>query len=509
MTDASGAYTFADLSNNRSYWVVVDSRTITPRASLNSPVVADDVWAEQTYVVANATPVGNPGGAIKAVTYNTGTSAYQLSAMTAAGTFFGGARGDRSDNGNTLNPTSLTGAEHIQYVRTGNVASAPVTGVNSAFSFNVVTNTRGGDATDDAAGQDRTVQGSLRQFIQNANAATGANAMRFVPAVTGGVNATPNAGGNTFWQISVTSPLPQITDANTTIDGTAFAATDGTTVRNTNASSMGAGGFVGTGADGVAGTGDEVPLGQVGRPELEIRNTAPTLTSIGIGLDVNAANVRIEDLSIWGFGSNVVGVTGQIVVRNVAGTVILNNVIGTGAQAFADPGPALRGAGAGVIIDSGDNGLVQNNLIGFNGFAGVHLTPIGGSAPSNWQILGNEIRGNGQLNNIFDGANLNGPGGNTVVAGQPDHRERLARRRRAEQLGHAPDRQQHHQRQQRHWRRRGAGWCHRSRRNRDHDDQPQRHQRQHRHRRARRRHRRCADHAELHLRQHRRSGARH
>ena len=139
--------------------------------------------------------------------------------MTSAGAFYGGARGDRSDDGTTLNPASAVGAEHIQFVRINNNTS--VTGVDSAFSFNVVTSTRDGD---DDGSNPRSVQGSLRQFIQNADAVAGANAMRFVPAVA--TNAS-GSGGN-WWKITVaTSALPTITDAGTTIDGTAYYNTTG------------------------------------------------------------------------------------------------------------------------------------------------------------------------------------------------------------------------------------------------------------------------------------------
>ena len=267
-------------------------------------------------------------------------------------------------------------------------------------------------------------QGSLRQFILNANEITGADVMRFVPAITPDVvtgtfsddgNYT-NDGGDDWWRIAVTAAaLPPITGANTTIDGTAYDKRDGVTVLDTNQGLLGTGGTVGTGADGRTGTGDETALGQVARPELEIRNTAAPLTSIGIGLDVNGANAVIQDLAILGFGTGVPpgAPIGNIVVRNVAGTVIQNNVIGTGAHDFVDPGAGARGAASGVLVDSGDNGTIQNNLIGFNGYAGVHAF----SSADNWQILGNEIRGNGQLSNVYDGLNLNGMGGNTVVQG--------------------------------------------------------------------------------------------
>ncbi len=80
-----------------------------------------------------------------------------------------------SDSAGTLGT-----AEHVARVV---LVNTDVSGVDFGFSFNVVTNIRGGDNADDDGANDRTVQGSLRQFIQNANAIAGANVMRFVPAV--------------------------------------------------------------------------------------------------------------------------------------------------------------------------------------------------------------------------------------------------------------------------------------------------------------------------------------
>jgi hypothetical protein len=143
--------------------------------------------------------------------------------------------------------------------------------VNFGFSFNVVTNTRGGDATDDDAFAGRTVQGSLRQFIQNANAITGERdalrARRAPNVITGVYNDDANYtndGGDDWWRISVSVALPQITGVSTTIDGAAYSRFDGVSAANTNTGSLGTG-TVGTGPDGVTGTGDEPSGGLRGR----------------------------------------------------------------------------------------------------------------------------------------------------------------------------------------------------------------------------------------------------
>ena len=95
---------------------------------------------------------------------------------------------------------------------------------------------------DDDGSAARTVQGSLRQFLKNANAITGANAMRFVPAVPA------NAGA--WWQVAVSEDLPDVLDSNTTLDGSAYSLSDGTSLRDENPGWLGTGGLVGV--DGLA-----------------------------------------------------------------------------------------------------------------------------------------------------------------------------------------------------------------------------------------------------------------
>src|SRR5262249_43817947 len=148
----------------------------------------------------------------------------------------------------------------------------------------------GGDNTDDDAAANRTVQGSLRQFLQNARAITGANVMRFVPDVA----ANASAGGGSWWRINVTTALPLISDAATTVDGTAYALADGTTLADTNPGQLGTGGNVGV--DALA------PIA-VDRPELEVRDVRATQI-LAFGFDVRASNATIRRLAVYGFGND-------------------------------------------------------------------------------------------------------------------------------------------------------------------------------------------------------------
>ena len=75
------------------------------------------------------------------------------------------------------------------------------------------------------------------QLARPANAISGANSMRFVPAVA------PNDPSGLWWEIPVGSDMLAVsgTDGDdTTIDGTAFEIGDGVTVRDTNPGYLGA-----------------------------------------------------------------------------------------------------------------------------------------------------------------------------------------------------------------------------------------------------------------------------
>ena len=387
-TDGSGNYVFTSLTDD-TYWVVADSKTIDPTAGFNGGFVSGDAWAEQTY------------GSVNSVSWN--GSGFDFS--VSDGTFYSGMKSNLSDDASGL----LT-AEHV--IR-ATVAGASVTGVDWGFSFNAVTNTLAGDTQDDDANPLRTVQGSLRQFIDNANAVNGANAMRFVP--TEATNAT-DGGGNDWWRISVTQELPQISDANTIIDGTAYSSADGTTVLNTNSTLLGYVGDVGLGADAIVGTGDELSLSGVQGPELEIINDRAT-NVVAHGLDLQASDITVRNLAISGFGDASVVEDANIrvgtgVSPRFTGIIIEDNVIGSGAASFTDPGAANRTARSNIGLFNTDAGFLRDNLIGFAGYLGV---ATGNS--TTWTIQGNEIRGNGLIDNGYDGIDIAGGSSGFTVSG--------------------------------------------------------------------------------------------
>lgn len=171
-TAGDGTYAFQSLDSG-FYWIVADSRSAG--ASRNA-------WPQQTYGAAGSL-------------CDDGNSSSRIS--TKAGPCYGGRNAQRNDDAH-----SLAAANHVAGVS----ASIDATGVDFAFSDNVVTSTA------DAG------QGTLRQFVLNANAARGANEMRFVPV------APESASRLT---IRLATPLPDVSDAGTAVDGTPYSFLNG------------------------------------------------------------------------------------------------------------------------------------------------------------------------------------------------------------------------------------------------------------------------------------------
>ena len=215
--------------------------------------------------------------------------------------------------------------------------------------------------------------GSLRQALLDAQNCAGApHTIAFDVPVGSLINGVA--------VFAPASPLPELTCPGTTIDGTTQTANGG----NTNDVVLGAGGTVGTGADGVAGTGDEFALPQLNGPEVQIQGTS----GIAVGLGIDADDVTIRGIAIYGFGSG--NITGNIVIRDAANTLIEGNVLGAAATAFVSTG-AVFGNNVTSSQDPGVDSatVVRNNLIGFSSHTGILALGPGSL------IEGNEIRHNG------------------------------------------------------------------------------------------------------------------
>ena len=402
-TDSEGRYTFDNLEQGRDYFVVVKSRTLNySAAELNNVPEATLIWAEQTFSSA--------GGA-----YYDSEGNLQFLASDAA--LFGGLSGDRADDA-----TAFTNSEHINRVTVGNSGAS---GIDFGFSFNVVTNVADGTNAN-------PIQGSLRQFIYNANAIAGDNQMRFVPVVD--ANATGASGA--WWRIDVNESLTAISDSGTTIDGQAWSV-DGN-VRDENAVNLASSldSEVGVATDG---SGNRTGLLTAAPDALDGRIFSPTeagldapeleLRSVGTadyGISVRAAdtapvidNIAIRNLSINGFersnggglaGANIFidgsGFGNNSVEKEISNVEISGNVLGYSAGDLNDPGSlSLASRSANIIVLQADHGVIFDNIIGRASLDGIVL--LGNFATveniDHWQITGNAIIDNGWGSNISDG----------------------------------------------------------------------------------------------------------
>jgi uncharacterized repeat protein (TIGR01451 family) len=286
---------------------------------------------------------------------------------------------DADSNTTSATLASLTTAGATpQSVTAATLGIADVSGLDFGYNFDTIVSTR------DAG------QGTLRQFLLNANALGNAGLAQAgltagsetsVFMITDGI-AHPGLRAGLANQLTagvallnVASALPALGDASTRVDG----GTQTTNIGNTNGASLGGGLLAGT--DGIA----VVP---VPGPEVEIRDAA----GLAIGLDLQGANHAVVRVAITGFG-NAAGSAANAGVRvgaTASGARLDGCVIGATALAWADPGAALRAGGDLVRAAGGDAGTVTNCLLGWS--AGSALTLA--TASDGWIVSGCEIRGN-------------------------------------------------------------------------------------------------------------------
>ncbi|NPA81477.1 MAG: hypothetical protein GXO31_02590 [Epsilonproteobacteria bacterium] len=339
LTNEKGEYSF-DVSDKGSYFVSVDSKTVSPTNGLNSGYSLNDVWAEQTYAPKGGLCVDGERGTV---------------VRSSLGSCYGGRRGALSDDSSS--PDKF---EHVALV---SLEDRNVTDVNFGFSFNVVTNVN----------DSSNLQGSFRQFIKNANAVKGANHMRFVPVVA--------KNESKWWKVKLSSALDVIEDDKTTIDGVAYSISDGVTVRDENGGSAGRGGErVGAGEDGVENSSDEKNLPLYFRKEFEI-DANDKFASIGNGetnrgvLIIKSSDNKIKDISIfnaaWKNRENS-DKGSAILIGGGDRNVIEANFIGARADG-SDPGKGKRANNA--VYHKAGYALITKNYV-----AHIHYTGIWASS---------------------------------------------------------------------------------------------------------------------------------
>ncbi len=232
--------------------------------------------------------------------------------------------------------------------------------------------------------------GSLRAAILAANGVPGSTIAFAIPTTDSGYD--PGTG---VFTIRLTSVLPAITAAGTILDATTQAATIG----DTNPGVLGTGGTVGV---------DGLPLPTVERPEILLRANG----AITVGIDVEASNVVVRGLSIYGFGRSAGGNACDILVGGIAhGVLIERNVIGSTPVAWTDPGNTARSGKDHLRIVGGDAGVLRDNLVGFATGRGLVLS----AGSDGWVIERNEFRLNGIGNAAFDGIEVGDGSGGAVV----------------------------------------------------------------------------------------------
>ena len=304
-TDHNGFYEFSDLTLGDNYFVAVSSTTLSQHFAINNLINTDlgftesNIWGVQTYAAEGAV-------------FDRGAG---QQTTEEAGAFYGGFHADRSDgDGDFLDPANL---EHLIFRESANEDQ---TNVDFGFSFNVVTNTLGGDSQSDDPASGRSVQGSLRQFISNANAIVGDNELRFVPITD---PSSTSANGD-FYEIEVSNQLGPIQDEGTVINGSVYR-TDGSPVNQTPEEFVNANALpTGSSVDGV----DDSLLGPSFRPSLTLSGD-----NVGAGLVIQASRTEVSNLAVVNFFDG-------IIVQNadVADVTIHDNFIG----AHADGKPSVE-----------------------------------------------------------------------------------------------------------------------------------------------------------------------
>ena len=297
---------------------------------------------------------------------------------------------DAGDGSTSL--ASLTTATTVpQSSTTVAVSATGTTGVDFGYNYDTIVN------------KNLTGQGSLQQFIINSNALGGeASLAQAGFRLNNGISQSLPAGKETSifmaangvahpglvatfasqvtsnrLLINYTSGGPGIiTGADTIIDGT----TQTYNVGDTLAGVTGAGGSVGI---------DGLSLGSVQLPEVEILGNSAQ--SFGIQFN-GASNSVLRGTAIWKFGNTAT--SGNVVVNSTSGVLIEQNLIGSAASGFSDPG-AARTAGNCVYATGGSSALtIIHNLIGYCTLSNV---AINGATAT---LSNNEIRGSATADGI-------------------------------------------------------------------------------------------------------------
>jgi hypothetical protein len=284
------------------------------------------------------------------------------------------------------NYSTLTAGGRVpQSITTADPAASntAMTGIDFGFNFDTVVNTRDVTACG-ATNSSYPCQGSLRQFVINANALGGEGSLAQSGSgqIDGATTFLPGGAESSIFMIPSTAltsgvavitlgaALPAISGAGTRIDGT----TQTVNIGNTNAGSLGTGGTVGV---------DSLALPTFPRPEVQLSagNTVLILSgsnTAALGLAMRQGYLRLSG----------------------TGCLVRNNLVGmTATGDSSDNSPTTYG-----IEFAGTNATVRNNFVTVNN-SGIRTQ---GGGTGSLVTLNEVARPTSGHTNTFDGILLVG-----------------------------------------------------------------------------------------------------
>ena len=350
-TDASGNYTFSAL-----------------------------VAGTYTIRVVNNSVTSSRGGAglLPVQTYRTNASSGTAVAVTD---YVGGETPAKADagNGSTTLAALATATTAAQSITTVILSASNITGVDFGYSFNVIVN------------NNNTGQGSLRQFITNANALTGDASLVQSGLVAGYDNAV--------FMISNGTSGAGLRSANNFFAGvpsiTSIVLTSALTTISTS----------------MVIDAQQQP-GWSGSPIVELNGTsAGALTP---GLNITGGNCTIK-----GFVINRFGDTGINIATNgsntIAGNYVGINAAGTAASPNGNDGIIITSVSNNIIggTTANDRNIVSGNNAAANNSDGIWING-GGSNIVKGNYIGTNAAGTGTIGNYNGGVTITTSSNNTV-----------------------------------------------------------------------------------------------
>jgi hypothetical protein len=342
-------------------------------------------------------------------------------------------------NGGSANYSTLASGGRVpQSITTATPAgnSSIVSGIDFGFNFDTVVNTRDAAACD-PTNSSYPCQGSLRQFLINANALGGEGALAQAGngQLEGANTSLPFGFESSLFMIpsgalvgnvaviTLAGALPNVTGVNTRLDAT----TQTVNIGNTNAGTLGSGGTVGV---------DGVSLPFFPRPEVQLTAGNTSITLAGNSSAILGFALRQGYILITGTGclarNNLVGMTATgssadnsgsafgITFQGASATVRNNFVTvnnsgirtdngGTGSlitlNEVARPTSGHTNTFDGILLVGTVSSIqVTANLARDQQGGGIEVGHGGGAAATNITVSNNTVKGNGFANVGVGGA---------------------------------------------------------------------------------------------------------